>query len=173
MSHDHTPSITVRHAFTNIFRYIEFICMQFLALRHYLTSFIFYTSCMCTLKLFHITQSVIDICHRITHHACDHVAHYSVFIVISRYPSFLTQHALHSFLISIMAKTSRSNPGSPNASDNSRMPTRKKKADEDAKMTRSPKRRKATIVATKRPVRSTRTTAPSPTTTTTTSPQKR
>lgn len=37
-------------------------------------------------------------------------------IVISRYP-LLTRHALHSFLISIMAKTSRFNPGSPNSSD--------------------------------------------------------
>ncbi len=59
MSHDHTTCITVRHAFTNIFWYIAFICMQCLALRHYLKSFILCTSCMCTLKLFHITQSVI------------------------------------------------------------------------------------------------------------------
>ena len=37
-------------------------------------------------------KQYIDICHRITHHAFCHVAHYCVLIVISRYP-LLTRHA--------------------------------------------------------------------------------
>jgi hypothetical protein len=51
--------------------------------------------------------------------------------------------------------------------------TQKKKADEDAKTPPSPKRRKANVAVTKRPIQSTHTTSPSPKTTPTTFPQKR
>ena len=175
MSYNHTTRITVRHASINIFRYIAFICMQCL----------FITSLFNIFYFLYVVYVYFEV---IPHHAKRYILTYVTVLLtmhVIMLPtllcslwsvdihSLLTRHALHSFLISIMAKTSRFNPGSPNASDNSRMPTRKKKAEEDAKMTHSPKRRKATVAVTKRPVRSTRTTALSPTTTTTTSPQKR
>ena len=95
--------------------------------------------------------------------------------------SIYSSHGIHStpsYLHPIMAKTSRCNPrcnpASPNSSDKSRMPrTQKKKADEDAKTPPSPKRRKANVAVTKRPIRSTHTTSPSPKTTPTTFLQKR